>query len=111
MKRLAAGIAPRSPVATAVASRVKIAPTTAALSSLPPPAHLILPQVAAALDACSAWLLEHALNPHPGLTLRVALDLGLSSLAAQIEREFLRVGHRNTAGVPVPPVNLIGRPA
>ncbi|PRW57568.1 peptide methionine sulfoxide reductase [Chlorella sorokiniana] len=47
-------------------------------------------QVAAVLGACSAWLLEHALNAHPGLTLRVALDLGLASLAGQIEREFLR---------------------
>lgn len=31
------------------------------------------------------------MNDHPGLVLRVALDLGLASLAGQIEREFLRV--------------------
>ncbi|KAI7839814.1 hypothetical protein COHA_006435 [Chlorella ohadii] len=47
-------------------------------------------QVSSVLDACSAWLLEHVFDAHPELVLRVALNLGLSSLAEQIEQEFLR---------------------
>lgn len=44
------------------------------------------------LDAAAAWLQRHLLDAHPGLTLRVAVALGLTALERHIEREFLEVG-------------------
>ncbi|KAL4457263.1 hypothetical protein ABPG75_012128 [Micractinium tetrahymenae] len=47
-------------------------------------------QVAAVLEACSAYLQRHVLDAHPAAVLRAALDLGLSSLAAHIADDFLQ---------------------
>ena len=43
------------------------------------------------LEAAAAYLRDRVLEPLPGPTLRVALDLGLHSLLRHIEREFLDV--------------------
>lgn len=43
------------------------------------------------LEAAAAYLRDRVLEPLPGPTLRLALDLGLTSLLRHIEREFLDV--------------------
>lgn len=58
--------------------------------TLPPSLHT---QVEVLLEACAAYLQRHALDALPAAVLRVALDLGLHSLAAHLEADFLQVGH------------------
>lgn len=49
------------------------------------------------LEACAAYLRCHVLDALPAPVLRAALDLGLESLAAHMEADFLGVRRASTS--------------